>query len=112
MYDRYAFGAASWTWPCIEAHPSAGGPPLSAEPTEANVASLLDWTHRGQQQLRAHVASLEDGGLLAPRRANWGREHETRWLIKVMIEHDSCHAGEINHLRSLHHRNDRWAHDE
>jgi DinB superfamily len=112
MYDHHAFGEAVWTWPGIEAHPPAGGPPLSAESSNANVASLLSWTHRGQQQLRAHVASLDDAELLAPRRANWGRKYETRWLIKVMIEHDAYHSGEINHLRSLHHGDDRWAHDK
>jgi hypothetical protein len=30
----------------------------------------------------------------------------------VMIEHDIYHAGEINHLRSLHHGDDRWAHEK
>jgi hypothetical protein len=28
-----------------------------------------------------------------------------------MIQHDLYHAGEINHLRSLHRRADRWAYD-
>jgi hypothetical protein len=72
---------------------------------------LLDWTDRGQRQFRAHVATLDDDQLLAPRRANWGREYETRWLIKVMMEHDVYHAGEINHLRSLHQLDDRWEHE-
>jgi uncharacterized damage-inducible protein DinB len=85
---------------------------MNAEPSPQNVASLMDWTERAQKQLRAHVASLDDGELLAARRAHWGRECETRWLITVMIEHDIYHAGEINHLRSLHHRDDRWAHEK
>jgi hypothetical protein len=111
-YDHCAFGPATWTWPAIEAAGPAGGPPLNAEPSPQNVASLIDWTERAQKQLRAHVASLDDGELLAARRAHWGRECETRWLITVMIEHDIYHAGEINHLRSLHHRDDRWAHEK
>jgi hypothetical protein len=42
---------------------------------------------------------------------NWGEQKETRWIITAMIQHDLYHAGEINHLRSLHRQTDRWAYD-
>jgi hypothetical protein len=29
-----------------------------------------------------------------------------------MIQHDLYHAGEINHIRALRQRNDRWAWEE
>lgn len=50
--------------------------------------------------------------LLRPRRTNWGELKETRWIIGVMIEHDLYHAGEINHIRSLRQRTDRWVHEQ
>ena len=43
---------------------------------------------------------------MKPRTGPWGTQHETRWLIKTMIEHDIYHAGEINHLRALAQGND------
>ena len=63
----------------------------------------------GQRRLRDDIAALaDDADLLQHRRANWGETYETRWLISVMIEHDLYHAGEINHIRALRQRNDRW----
>jgi hypothetical protein len=60
--------------------------------------------------LRAGIAALTDDAELArPRRTNWGELRETRWVIAVtMIQHDLYHAGEINHLRSLHQQADQW----
>lgn len=42
---------------------------------------------------------------------NWGEPKETRWIVTVMIQHDLYHSGEINHIRALHDRDDRWAFD-
>jgi hypothetical protein len=36
---------------------------------------------------------------------------ETRWIIKSMIERDLYHAGEINRMRALRQRNDRWEYE-
>ena len=36
---------------------------------------------------------------------------EPRWLVRVMIEHDLYHGGEINHIRSVLQGADRWAHE-
>ena len=33
---------------------------------------------------------------------------ETRWLLSTLLQHDTYHAGEINHLRSLLSGEDRW----
>ena len=72
---------------------------------------MVAWLRGGQQVLRDSVSALEsDEELLRPRKANWGQEYETRWLIGVMIEHDLYHAGEINHLRSQLSGDDRWRH--
>ena len=58
------------------------------------------------------AASLaDDAELLKPRRTNWGEMKETRWIIKSMIEHDLYHAGEINRMRALRQRNDRWEYE-
>jgi hypothetical protein len=114
MYDHYAFGERVWTWPEMESAPYEGGPPYRSQGrtrSEFEIEALLAWLNRAQAQLRTHVAGLHDDDLLLARPANWGKSYETLWLIKVMIEHDLYHAGEVNHLRSLIHGKDRWAHE-
>jgi len=102
MYDNHAFGDRSMHWIRPGSFPTIGE---SASPDEA-IGYLKD----GQKLLLDHVAALEDDEeLMKPRRANWGTDHETRWLISVMIEHDLYHGGEINHIRALKQENDKWA---
>ena len=100
-YDNHMFGDATMTWkdPVLQPqdHPAA------------DVEATLAWLREGHQRLRSHVAALEDGELLEPRRRPEGGKKETRWLISVLIQHDLYHAGEINHLRALRHGDDRWA---
>jgi hypothetical protein len=115
MYDHYAFREGVWTWAEMESSPYENGPPYGrpgiAAGSASNVIGLLDWLQRAQARLRSDIAILDDGALLVERPSNWGKSYETRWLIKVMIEHDGYHAGEINHLRSLLEAEDRWAHE-
>ncbi|MGB2694787.1 MAG: DinB family protein [Dehalococcoidia bacterium] len=101
VYDNHAFGDRSMRWDLPETVPNFA--------PDAAKADVIDWLRKGQQGLRDHVAALDDDELLVPRRANWGQDHETRWLISVMIEHDLYHAGEINHLRAVRQGDDRWA---
>ncbi len=51
---------------------------------------------------------LEAAGpvLVSTRPEVWGEWKETRWIIAVMIGHDPYHAGEINHIGSLHQQSD------
>jgi uncharacterized damage-inducible protein DinB len=99
MYDNHAFGDATLTWddPLV-----LGGDVLDSLP------SAIDWLRAGHERLRRNIANLHDEDLLEPRRTNWGESRETRWIIAVMIQHDIYHAGEINHLRSLHQQRDHW----
>ena len=102
MYHNHAFGDAKLTWddPLVD-----GGDALS------DVSSAIAWLQKGQERLRQSVALLDDAELLRPRLTNWGEPEETRWIIATMVQHDLYHAGEINHIRSLRHQNDRWAYD-
>ena len=64
----------------------------------------------------AHVgacvgALASDDELFRQRRTNWGELRETRWIVKSMIEHDLHRAGEINRMRALRQRDDRWAYE-
>ena len=103
MYDDYAFGAGSLSWDMPEVQPW----PEDESPMPETVAWLRDVHAR----LAGHVAELSDDAELdRPRRANWGEERPTRWLIAAMITHDAYHAGEINHLRSILGPDDRWRH--
>src|SRR5204863_10035328 len=65
------------------------------------------------ETLRSHVAALSYADLDASRKTNWGELRETRWLISTLMQHDTYHAGEINHVRSLLAGNDRrrWGQD-
>ena len=106
MYEDHAFGPATLTW----ADPRAAQKLPDATP--AGIDALLARLLEAHQRLRASVAALgDDAELVRPRRTNWGELKETRWIIKALIEHDLYHAGEINHLRSLRHADDRWAFD-
>lgn len=100
MYESYAFGDGSRQWGEIP-----------AEVTAAKERAI-EWLREVHGRLRRSIASLgEDAELSRPRRTNWGELQETRWIVSVLIEHDHYHAGEINHIRSLHSGDDRWAHE-
>ena len=99
-YDQ-AFGEGTLTW---------DDPRVDGDEATVDIASAIAWLQRCHERLRSGVAALtDDAELLQPRRTNWGELRETRWVIVVtMIQHDLYHAGEINHLRSLHQGNDEW----
>ncbi len=102
VYDSHAFGDGSMRWD----RPAT----VLTIDIRQTPAEIIEWLRQGQQPLRDHVAALQDDGeLLAPRKANWGEEYQTRWLINTMIQHDLYHGGEINHIRSLKQENDKWA---
>jgi uncharacterized damage-inducible protein DinB len=101
VYDNYAFGDATLRFDSRLVDPWPG--------TEPHMAEVIEWLWGGHRRVRHHVAELEDEQLAAVRKASWGGEYPTRWLINVMIQHDLYHAGEINHIRSLLLRDDRWA---
>jgi hypothetical protein len=99
MYHDDAFGDATLTW-------DDGVDALDSG------ASAIEWLRAGQERLRQSLAARDDDAeLLCPRPTNWGDREVTRWIFAVMIQHDLYHAGEINHLRSLHQRTDRFAYD-
>lgn len=99
MYYNYAFGGAHLTW---------DDPLVDGREVLSSISESLAWLREGQRLLRHSLMALADAELLRPRLTNWGEMKETRWIIAVMIEHDLYHAGEINHLRSLHVHHDRW----
>jgi hypothetical protein len=69
----------------------------------------IRWLIDVQAAFVADVRALKDDADLDQlRRTNWGEEWRTRSIIGAMITHDSYHAGEINHMRSLLHGDDRW----
>ncbi|HET7077681.1 MAG TPA: DinB family protein [Chloroflexia bacterium] len=102
MYHDYAFGGGHLTWD----DPLVDGKGVLDTPAVA-----IGWLRAGQDRLRRSIAGLDDADLPRPRLTNWGEEQTTRWIITAMIQHDLYHAGEINHLRSLHRQADRWAYD-
>jgi hypothetical protein len=107
MYHDYAFGGATLTWE----DPLVDGVDDGVD-TLASSSSAIAWLRAGQERLRRSIAALDDDAeMVRSRLTNWGEREETRWIITAMIQHDLYHAGEINHLRSLRQRADRWAYD-
>ena len=103
MYADHAFAQGELTWETVDAATGFGRSP----------AEIIGWLRRGHDLLRSYVAALgDDAELLVERRANWGEMKETRWLVRITIEHDLYHGGEINHIRSVLQGTDRWAHEE
>ena len=102
-YAHHAFAQGELTWQTVDAATGFGRSP----------AEIIGWLRRGHDLLRSYVAALgDDAELLVERRANWGEMKETRWLVRITIEHDLYHGGEINHIRSVLQGTDRWAHEE
>ncbi len=101
MYDDYAFGGGTLEFGTPEVEPWPEGTAPRSE--------VMPWLEAAHGRLVDHVSALaDDAELDRPRRANWGEERETRWLIAALITHDAYHAGEINHIRSLLDGDDRW----
>jgi DinB superfamily len=99
VYDNFAFGDASMTWPTMQERMWA---------TDKTMAEDVAWLQHGYEVLRASVAALDDADLMTPRPVHMGGELATRNIISIMIEHDLYHAGEINHLRALMQDTDYW----
>lgn len=101
VYENHAFGDGSMRWDRPGTVPTIAN---DASPEEA-IACLL----RGHNALIESVTALpDDEELLKLRRANWGMEYQTRWLINLMVQHDLYHAGEINHIRAVCRDDDAW----
>jgi uncharacterized damage-inducible protein DinB len=100
MYDEYAFGGGSLTWDDPNVLPWPDG--------EAPRADAMDWLTKAHNRLMAHVRTLTDEDLPRQRLTNWGERRETRWLLSTLLQHDTYHAGEINHIRALFAGDDAW----
>lgn len=105
VYENHAFGDGSVRWDRPER--------LRGISDAATGDEIVEWLRDGHRGFRGSVEALaDDEELKRPRRANWGAEYETRWLISVIVEHDLYHGGEINHIRSLVQGEDRWAYEQ
>jgi hypothetical protein len=105
MFHNHAFGDGSLSWEDPAFH-------LAHPPTEGagfDPVRLVEWLRSAEFEVRRNVDALaDDDELLRDRGVPWGRTMPTRWIINRLIHHDSFHAGEINHLRSVHQRDDVW----
>lgn len=99
VYASQAFGDGSVHSNEPESLP---GPGPDAGPVER-----LAWLRESHEVFRAGAAGIaDDAGLLVPRRTPQGWERDAHWLAITMIEHETYHAGEINHIRLLIQGND------
>jgi uncharacterized damage-inducible protein DinB len=100
MYDEYAFGPGERRWDDPALTPWSEG--------HAPMDKTVGWLKASHASFVDHVRQLSEADLAVPRRANWGELKPTRWLISTILQHDTYHAGEINHIRSLLAGKDRW----
>jgi hypothetical protein len=100
MYDEYAFGPGRLRWDDPQLQPWPDG--------QAPMDKTIAWLKDAHARFVDHVRTLSGSDLSASRPTNWGETRETRWLISTMLQHDTYHAGEINHIRSLLTSDDRW----
>jgi len=100
MYDEYAFGPGQKRWDDDDLIPW--------DPDGAPMSDAITWMTAAHRTFVDHVRALDDAELGEPRPTNWGELAPTRWLISAIATHSSYHAGEINHIRSLLQRDDRW----
>lgn len=103
MYEDYAFGPGALRF---------GTPLVDGSAYPGNLESARQWLHQGHERLLARGEALTDADLARPARTNWGEWQTVEWVFVSMLQHDLYHAGEINHLRALLQRNDRWEYDE
>jgi uncharacterized damage-inducible protein DinB len=102
MYGDYAFGNASLRGDQPPQIPAGGA---RTRPK----GELLEWLKAGHMKWLASIRLLNDDAELDfERLANWGEYLPTRFIIRIMLEHDVYHAGEINHLRAVLQGNDQW----
>ena len=105
MYEDYAFGSAAMRGDQPPLIPKGGA---RSRPHE----ELLAWLTDGHQRWLNSVRALaDDSELDRERLTNWGEQLPTRDIIRILIAHDFYHAGEINHLRALLQKTDRWPYD-
>ncbi|MGE0540469.1 MAG: DinB family protein [Dehalococcoidia bacterium] len=105
VYESHAFGDGAMRWD----RPGT----IPPTPPAQDPAGIIGWLRDGHRRVRESLLALhDDTELRGLRRANWGQECETRWLLNVLLQHDLYHSGEINHLRSLQQGTDRWAWQE
>ena len=100
MYANHAFEDGRLTWDSADTSPWRPG----SAPRE----DAIRWLREEHERLMRLVRALGDADLMVVRRANWGEERETRWLLSILLQHDAYHAGEINHLPGLLAGEDRW----
>lgn len=103
MYDNHAFGDGTMTWTdAIVTRWDA-----SQGKSSPSMQDVLAWLEDGQRHLMGSISALDDAELARPR-SRVGETRETRWIIRHLIEHELYHAGEVNHIRALAQRTDRW----
>lgn len=101
VYENHLFGDGTSVFQrALADAPSAQAPDAMPE--------TIGWIKQGYVRFRAGVASLDDQALIKPSRTHYGQVADTRFVISVIIGHAIYHAGEINHVRALHHGDDRW----
>jgi hypothetical protein len=99
MYGNYALGDATYEYGKPPVVPPAGREPL------------LEWLREGHGRFIEGLRATTDFRLTEERLTPWRGRLPLRDIVRIVLEHDLYHAGEINHLRALLDGTDRWPWD-
>lgn len=99
MYENFAFGDARY---------ENGKPPV-VQPQGRE--ATLEWLREGHRRFTSSLGAVTDMRLQEERLTPWRGRLELRDIVRVIIEHDLYHAGEVNHLRALLDGSDKWPWD-
>jgi uncharacterized damage-inducible protein DinB len=101
MYPGAAFREREFDYADDPVHPPAS--------RLATKESAVEWLKQAHAYLIDAFSELtDDTELDVLRAAHWGAMVPTRRLMATVLEHDTYHAGEINHARALLQKNDEW----
>lgn len=103
IFASQLFGDGSLDWDMEEA--------VGRHRTQGATGEAIAWLWESHAAFRDGIASLSDDDLATTPDGYWGKPTEVQWSIEVMIQHEVYHAGEINHIRALHHGDDGWGND-
>jgi hypothetical protein len=113
-YDRVFGGGEVFGDPAQNFNVPAGNLGVGTEDLDSHgrleneppMADVIAWATERARMFRDAIATLDDAGLTEKRTTHWGEVLAVRWFAGTMIQHYAYHAGEINHIRALHQRND------
>ena len=99
MFGNFALGDASFE--------HGKSPVVRPQGRDATIA----WLREGHRRFTSSLSAVTDLRLREERPTPYHGDMELRDIVRLVLEHDLYHAGEVNHLRALLDGSDKWPWD-